>query len=111
MIDVPIVQEQSSGVLQNSNIVTSVIEQEGDDDEMNDGSNINLPSLSVNSSTGPSLINIYVKQKKDNVVDTIFHEDTTLDLSDIISDIITDRFNRHPTIFTVPLLRCLYSKV
>jgi hypothetical protein len=37
-------------VLQNPNFVISIIEQEGDDDEIVDSNNINLPSLSVNSS-------------------------------------------------------------
>jgi hypothetical protein len=59
------------------------------------------------SRTGPSLINIYAKQKKDDVVDIIFDEGMALDLSDLISDFIADRFNHLPTIFTVRQLRCL----
>jgi hypothetical protein len=52
MENVSIVREQSSEMLQNSNIVTSIIiEQEADDDETVDGNNINLSSLSINSST------------------------------------------------------------
>jgi hypothetical protein len=56
MVNVPIVQEQSSRMLQNSNIVTSMIEHEADDDEIVDGNNINLPSLSVNNSSGAKTI-------------------------------------------------------
>jgi hypothetical protein len=57
------------------------------------------------------LINIYAKQKKDDVVDVIFDECAALDLSDLISDFIADRFNHLPTLFTVPQLRCVCSKV
>jgi hypothetical protein len=47
MVNVPVVQEQGSEVLQNSNIASSIIEEEADDDEIVDGNNIKLPSLSV----------------------------------------------------------------
>jgi hypothetical protein len=63
------------------------------------------------SRTKPSLINIYAKQKKDDVVDIIFDEGAALDLSDLISDFIADRFNHLPTLFTVPQLRCVWSRV
>jgi hypothetical protein len=59
----------------------------------------------------PSLINIYAKQKKDDVVDVIFDECAALDLSDLISDFIADRFNHLPTLFTVPQFRCVCSRV
>jgi hypothetical protein len=49
-------------------------------------------------------INIYVKQKKDDVVDTIFDKSAALELSDIISDFIADRFNHLPTFFIIPQL-------
>jgi hypothetical protein len=68
------------------------------------------PSTST-SRTKPSLINIYAKQKKDDVVDVIFDEYAALDLSDLISDFIADRFNHLPTLFTVPQLRCVCSRV
>jgi hypothetical protein len=61
--------------------------------------------------TRRSLINIYAKQKKDDVVDVIFDECPALDLSDLISDFIADRFNHLPILFTVPQLRCVCSKV
>jgi hypothetical protein len=61
--------------------------------------------------TRPSLINIYAKQKKDDVVDIIFDECAWLDLLDLISDFIADRFNHLPTLFTVPQVRCVCSKV
>jgi hypothetical protein len=57
-----------------------------------------------------SLINIFTKQKKNDVVEIIFDEYAALDLSDIISDFIADRFNRLPTFFTIPQLRCMCSK-
>jgi hypothetical protein len=63
------------------------------------------------SRTKPSLINIYGKQKKDDVVDIIFDECAALDLSDLISDFIADRFNHLPTLFTVPQFRCVCSRV
>jgi hypothetical protein len=56
-------------------------------------------------------INIYAKQKKDDVVDVIFDESAALELSDIISDFIADRFNHLPTLFTVPQLKCFCSQV
>jgi hypothetical protein len=43
-------------VLQNSNIVIFIIEQEADDDKIVYGNNINLPSLSDNCSTGAKTI-------------------------------------------------------
>jgi hypothetical protein len=71
-----------------------------------------MSSTSASTShTKPSLINIYAKQKKDEVVDIIFDESAALDLSDLISDFIADRFNHLPTLFTVPQLRCVCSKV
>jgi hypothetical protein len=36
IVSVPTIQGQSSGVLQNPNLTTSIIELEADDDEMND---------------------------------------------------------------------------
>jgi hypothetical protein len=45
------------------------------------------------------------------VVDIIFDEGAALDLSDLISDFIADRFNHLPTLFTVPQLRCVCSRV
>jgi hypothetical protein len=65
----------------------------------------------LHSHTRPSPINIYAKQKRDDVVDIIFDENAALDLSDLISDFIADRFNHLPTLFTVPQLRCVCSKV
>jgi hypothetical protein len=59
----------------------------------------------------PSLINIYTKQRKDGAVDVIFDENAALDLSDLISDFIADKFNHLPTLFTVPQLRCVYNRV
>jgi hypothetical protein len=56
-------------------------------------------------------INIYAKQKKDDIVDVIFDEGAVLELSDIISDFIADMFNHLPTLFTVPQLKCVCSKV
>jgi hypothetical protein len=41
----------------------------------------------------------------------IFSETTVLDLSDMISDFITDRFNHLPTLFTVTQLRTVCGKV
>jgi hypothetical protein len=64
-------------------------------------------STASTSHTRPSLINIYAKQKKDDVVDVIFDECAALDLSDLISDFIADRFNHLSTLFTVPQLRKL----
>jgi hypothetical protein len=45
------------------------------------------------------------------VVDIIFDECAALDLSDLISDFIADRFDSLPTLFTVPQLRYVCSKV
>jgi hypothetical protein len=59
----------------------------------------------------PSLINIYAKQKKDDVIDIIFDEGAALDLSHLISDFIADRFNYLPTLFTVPQLRCVCCRM
>jgi hypothetical protein len=71
-----------------------------------------MSSTSASTSrTKPSLINIYAKQKKDDVIDVIFDECSALDLSNLISDFIADRFNHLPTLFTVPQLRCVCSKV
>jgi hypothetical protein len=58
-----------------------------------------------------SQINIYAKQKKDDTVDVIFSEAAALDLSDMISDFIADRFNHLRTLFTVPQLRAVCGKV
>jgi hypothetical protein len=58
-----------------------------------------------------SQINIYAKQKKDDIVDVIFSEAAALDLSDMISDFIADRFNHLRTLFTVPQLRAVCGKV
>jgi hypothetical protein len=57
------------------------------------------------------VINIYAKQKKDDIIDVIFDEGAALELSDIISDFIADRFNHLPTLFTVPQLKCVCSKI
>jgi hypothetical protein len=43
-------------VSQNPNFITSVIEYENDDDDMDDWSKFIMPSLSVNSSTGTKTI-------------------------------------------------------
>jgi hypothetical protein len=56
-------------------------------------------------------INIYEKQNKDDVVDVIFDETTPIELSDIISDFIADKFNHLPTLFTVLQLKCVCRKV
>jgi hypothetical protein len=69
------------------------------------------PSIRRQTNTPTTAINIYSKQKKDDVVDTIFDENAALELSDIISDFIVDRFNHFPTLFTVPQLKCICSKV
>jgi hypothetical protein len=67
-----------------------------------------MSSTSTSTSrTRHSLINIYAKQKKDDVVDVIFFECAVLDLSDLISDFISDTFNHLPTLFTVSQLRCV----
>jgi hypothetical protein len=58
-----------------------------------------------------SQISIYAKQKKDDIVDVIFSETAALDLSDMISDFIADRFNHLRTLFTVPQLRVVCGKV
>jgi hypothetical protein len=68
-------------------------------------------SSASTSRAKPSPINIYVKQKKDDVVDVIFDDGAVLDLSNLISDFIADRFNHLPTLFTVPQLTCVCSKV
>jgi hypothetical protein len=52
-----------------------------------------------------SQISIYVKQKNDDILDVIFSEAVALDLSDLISDFIADRFNHLRTLFTIPQLR------
>jgi hypothetical protein len=59
----------------------------------------------------PSLINIYVKQKKDDMINVIFDDGAALDLLDLISDFIADSFNHLPTLFTDPQLRCVYSRM
>jgi hypothetical protein len=41
-------------------------------------------------------ISIYVKQKKDEVVDVISDESAELELPNFISDFIADRFNHLP---------------
>jgi predicted DNA-binding protein with PD1-like motif len=58
-----------------------------------------------------SQINIYTKQKKDDIVDVIFSEVAALDLSDMISDFIADSFNHLHTSFTVSQLRTVCGKV
>jgi hypothetical protein len=56
-VNLPTVQEGSSEMLQNPNIVTSIIKQEvDDDDEIDDGSNVVTPSLSINISTAGKTI-------------------------------------------------------
>jgi hypothetical protein len=45
------------------------------------------------------------------MVDIIFDESAALELPDIISDFIADRFNHLPTLFTLPQLKCVCSKV
>jgi hypothetical protein len=45
------------------------------------------------------------------VVDIIFDEGAALDLSDLISGFIADRFNHLLSIFTVQQLRCVCSTV
>jgi hypothetical protein len=49
------------------------------------------------SLTKPSLIKKYAKQKKCDVIDIIFDECAALDLSDLISDFIANKFNHLPT--------------
>jgi hypothetical protein len=58
-----------------------------------------------------SQINIYAMQKKDEIVDVIFSEAVVLDLSDMISDFIADRFNQEPTVFTILKLRAICGKI
>jgi hypothetical protein len=71
-----------------------------------------MSSTSASTSRAkPSLTNIYAKQKKDDVVDIIFDEGAALDLLDLISDFIADRFNHLPTLFTVLQLRCVCNRV
>jgi hypothetical protein len=58
-----------------------------------------------------SEIDIYAKQKNDNVIDVIFSEAAALDLSDLFSDFIADSFKHLHTLFTVHQLRVVYGKV
>jgi hypothetical protein len=58
-----------------------------------------------------SQINIYTKQKKDDIVDVIFSEVVPLELSEMISDFIADTFNNLHTLFTVPQLHAVCGKV
>jgi hypothetical protein len=51
-VNVPMVLERSSGVSQNSNFVTSIMEFETDDDEIDDGINVTILSLLVNCFDG-----------------------------------------------------------
>jgi hypothetical protein len=58
-----------------------------------------------------SKINIYAMEKKDNIGNVIFSEAAALDLFDLISDFIVDRFNHLCRLFTVLQLRVIYGKV
>jgi hypothetical protein len=58
-----------------------------------------------------SQINIYAKQKKDDILDVIFSEVAELDLSDLISDFIANRFNHLRRPFTIAQLRAVCGKV
>jgi hypothetical protein len=66
---------------------------------------------SISRAAVKSKINIYAKQKKDDIVDVIFSEVAGLDLSDMISNFIADRFNHLRTVFTVPQLHAVCVKV
>jgi hypothetical protein len=65
----------------------------------------------MSGAAAKSQINIYGKKKKDYILEVIFSEAAVLDLFDLISDFIADRFNHLRTLFTVPKLRAVCGKV
>jgi hypothetical protein len=65
----------------------------------------------MSPATCKSQINIYEKQKKDDILDVIFSAAAALDLSDLISDFIANTFNHLRTFFIVPQLRAVCCKV